>query len=282
MVRFSGQKVEERMLHQLLRHWIKFTTWTGLLVLRRTSVLLQLASNGCLIRYISYLNTFKLCICYYSKVHFHSYTLSYTTFRLFSQTYLGIQGIIKICSYILTKREHYGFQYTTLLPLQFLYVVNKGILVFVYKESQIKELFFFQNTEQKLYSACKFHHSIYSRLGQCLVHLSVVISYSVTYLLLKSIFFLSLQGLMQHPTEIAQYFNDRGVSVIFLLRRNVLRRLVSILANVFDKDAKLLNGVHVSHVHSHEEVILHPKNLYFVRLLSATITKIWLEVVQFM
>lgn len=64
------------------------------------------------------------------------------------------------------------------------------------------------------------------------------------------------QGLMQHPEEIAQYFNDRGVSVIFLLRRNVLRRLVSMLANAFDKDAKLLNGVHVSHVHSPEEANL--------------------------
>ncbi|XP_071703130.1 uncharacterized protein [Rutidosis leptorrhynchoides] len=64
------------------------------------------------------------------------------------------------------------------------------------------------------------------------------------------------QGLMQYPKEIAQYFNDRGVNVIFLMRRNVLRRLVSILANVFDKDAKLLNGVHVSHVHSHEEASL--------------------------
>ncbi|KVI02673.1 Sulfotransferase domain-containing protein [Cynara cardunculus var. scolymus] len=50
------------------------------------------------------------------------------------------------------------------------------------------------------------------------------------------------QGLMQYPKEIEQYFNDRGVNVIFLLRRNVLRRLVSMLANSFDKDAKLLNG----------------------------------------
>lgn len=59
---------------------------------------------------------------------------------------------------------------------------------------------------------------------------------------------------MEHPNEIVQYFNDRGVSVIFLLRRNLLRRLVSMLANVYDKEAKLLNGVHVSHVHSDEEV----------------------------
>ncbi|CAH1413298.1 unnamed protein product [Lactuca virosa] len=67
------------------------------------------------------------------------------------------------------------------------------------------------------------------------------------------------QGLMQHPKEIAEYFNDRGVNVIFLLRRNMLRRLVSMLANAFDKDAKLLNGVHVSHVHSPEEASLLSK-----------------------
>lgn len=59
---------------------------------------------------------------------------------------------------------------------------------------------------------------------------------------------------MEHPKEIVDYFNDKGVSVIFLLRRNMLRRLVSILANSYDKDAKILNGIHVSHVHSHEEV----------------------------
>ncbi|KAF5766276.1 putative Sulfotransferase domain, P-loop containing nucleoside triphosphate hydrolase [Helianthus annuus] len=61
------------------------------------------------------------------------------------------------------------------------------------------------------------------------------------------------QGLMEHPEEIKDYFNDKGVSIIFLLRRNVLRRLVSMLANSYDKGAKVLNGVHVSHVHSHEE-----------------------------
>ncbi|KVI09053.1 Sulfotransferase domain-containing protein [Cynara cardunculus var. scolymus] len=63
------------------------------------------------------------------------------------------------------------------------------------------------------------------------------------------------QGLMQHPNEIVDYFAKRGVSVIFFLRRNMLRRLVSILANSYDKDAKLLNGVHVSHVHSHQEAL---------------------------
>ncbi|KAK1440713.1 hypothetical protein QVD17_06544 [Tagetes erecta] len=63
------------------------------------------------------------------------------------------------------------------------------------------------------------------------------------------------QGLMDHPKEILEYFTKRGVYVIFFLRRNMLRRLVSILANSFDKQAKLLNGVHVSHVHSQEEAL---------------------------
>ncbi|KAI3722573.1 hypothetical protein L2E82_33613 [Cichorium intybus] len=63
------------------------------------------------------------------------------------------------------------------------------------------------------------------------------------------------QGLMEHYKEILDYFAKRGVSVIFFLRRNMLRRLVSILANLYDKDAKVLNGIHVSHVHSHEEAL---------------------------
>ncbi|KAL3833354.1 hypothetical protein ACJIZ3_008090 [Penstemon smallii] len=61
------------------------------------------------------------------------------------------------------------------------------------------------------------------------------------------------QGLMVHHKEIVEYFNDRGVSVIFLFRRNLLRRMVSVLANSYDRFAKLLNGTHKSHVHSHEE-----------------------------
>ncbi|KAK4393314.1 hypothetical protein Sango_1802200 [Sesamum angolense] len=44
-----------------------------------------------------------------------------------------------------------------------------------------------------------------------------------------------------------------GVSVIFLFRRNLLRRMVSVIANSHDRYAKLLNGTHKSHVHSHEE-----------------------------
>lgn len=69
-----------------------------------------------------------------------------------------------------------------------------------------------------------------------------------------------MQGLMDHHKEIVEYFNDKGVSVIFLFRRNLLRRMVSVLANSYDRYAKLLNGTHKSHVHSHEEVI---SNNYF-------------------
>ncbi|XP_059653932.1 uncharacterized protein LOC132300736 isoform X2 [Cornus florida] len=61
------------------------------------------------------------------------------------------------------------------------------------------------------------------------------------------------QGLMQHHDEIVEYFNTKGVSVIFLFRRNLLRRMISILANSYDRDAKLLNGTHKSHVHSPQE-----------------------------
>ncbi|XP_031388225.1 uncharacterized protein LOC116201224 [Punica granatum] len=61
------------------------------------------------------------------------------------------------------------------------------------------------------------------------------------------------QGLIQHHKEIAEYFNQRGVSAIFLFRRNLLRRMVSVLANSYDRFAKLLNGTHKSHVHSEEE-----------------------------
>lgn len=63
---------------------------------------------------------------------------------------------------------------------------------------------------------------------------------------------------MEHHKEIVEYFNDRGVSVILLFRRNLLRRMVSVLANSYDRYAKLLNGTHKSHVHSHEEVTLAP------------------------
>lgn len=61
------------------------------------------------------------------------------------------------------------------------------------------------------------------------------------------------QGLLEHHKEVVQYFNDRGVSVIFLFRKNLLRRMVSVIANSYDRYAKLLNGTHKSHVHSIEE-----------------------------
>ncbi|KAL0348364.1 UNVERIFIED_CONTAM: hypothetical protein Sangu_1064200 [Sesamum angustifolium] len=54
-----------------------------------------------------------------------------------------------------------------------------------------------------------------------------------------------------------EYFKSNGVSVIFLFRRNLLRRMISILANSYDQNAKPLNGTHKSHVHStHEAKVL--------------------------
>ncbi|GAA0171622.1 hypothetical protein LIER_41193 [Lithospermum erythrorhizon] len=64
------------------------------------------------------------------------------------------------------------------------------------------------------------------------------------------------QGLMQHHEEIVDYFNTRGVSTIFLFRRNLLRRMVSILANSYDQNAKPLNGTHKSHTHSSKEAAI--------------------------
>ncbi|CAJ1973371.1 unnamed protein product [Sphenostylis stenocarpa] len=61
------------------------------------------------------------------------------------------------------------------------------------------------------------------------------------------------QGLMEHHEEIEEYFERRRVSIIFLFRRNLLRRMISVLANSYDKDAKALNGTHKSHVHSELE-----------------------------
>ncbi|XP_021767650.1 uncharacterized protein LOC110732047 isoform X1 [Chenopodium quinoa] len=61
------------------------------------------------------------------------------------------------------------------------------------------------------------------------------------------------QGLMENQEEIVKYFNQKGVSAIFLFRRNLLRRMISVLANSYDKSTKLLNGTHKSHVHSSVE-----------------------------
>ncbi|XP_027361371.1 uncharacterized protein LOC113869306 isoform X2 [Abrus precatorius] len=76
------------------------------------------------------------------------------------------------------------------------------------------------------------------------------------------------QGLMEHHKEIAEYFNRRRVSVIFLFRRNLLRRMVSILANSYDRYAKLLNGTHKSHVHSPEEADILSKYKPFINSTS--------------
>lgn len=61
------------------------------------------------------------------------------------------------------------------------------------------------------------------------------------------------QGLMDHHREVLEYFKSKGVYVIFLFRRNILRRFISVLANNYDRHAKQLNGTHKSHVHSKEE-----------------------------
>lgn len=59
---------------------------------------------------------------------------------------------------------------------------------------------------------------------------------------------------MQHHDGVIEYFKKRGVSVIFLFRRNLLRRLISVLANSHDRNVKQLNGTHKAHVHSTDEV----------------------------
>ncbi|GMH14773.1 hypothetical protein Nepgr_016614 [Nepenthes gracilis] len=61
------------------------------------------------------------------------------------------------------------------------------------------------------------------------------------------------QGLMEYHDEISEHLKRKGVSVIFLFRRNLLRRMISVVANSYDCYAKPLNGTHKSHVHSQEE-----------------------------
>jgi hypothetical protein len=63
-----------------------------------------------------------------------------------------------------------------------------------------------------------------------------------------------LQGLVEHRHEIVNYLHKKGATVIFLFRRNTLRRLISVEANNYDRRTKQLNGIHKSHVHSKEEV----------------------------
>lgn len=88
------------------------------------------------------------------------------------------------------------------------------------------------------------------------------------------------QGLTEHHEEIVEYFERRRVSVIFLFRRNLLRRMVSVLANAYDKDARLLNGTHKSHVHSTEEVslLLFPYFLSFKFVLISKLNVVLLVV----
>ncbi|KAK7252837.1 hypothetical protein RIF29_37069 [Crotalaria pallida] len=76
------------------------------------------------------------------------------------------------------------------------------------------------------------------------------------------------QGLMEHHKEIAEYFKRKRVSIIFLFRRNLLRRMVSLLANSYDRYAKLLNGTHKSHVHSAEEADILSKYKPFINSTS--------------
>jgi ABC-type Zn uptake system ZnuABC Zn-binding protein ZnuA len=70
---------------------------------------------------------------------------------------------------------------------------------------------------------------------------------------------------LENHDDIVSYLNKKGVSVIFLFRRNTLRRVISVLANDYDKDAKQLNGTHKSHVHSKEEVSLKYEQFQMVR-----------------
>ncbi|XP_011004994.1 PREDICTED: uncharacterized protein LOC105111367 [Populus euphratica] len=84
------------------------------------------------------------------------------------------------------------------------------------------------------------------------------------------------QGVMQYHEEIVEYFNTRGVSAIFLFRRNLLRRMISILANSYDRDVKPLNGTHKSHVHSpHEaEILAKYKSLINTTLLIPSLKQV--------
>ncbi|KAG8063151.1 hypothetical protein GUJ93_ZPchr0003g16696 [Zizania palustris] len=64
------------------------------------------------------------------------------------------------------------------------------------------------------------------------------------------------QGLVANHADIVDYFNRRGVSAIFLFRRNLLHQLVSQLANNHDRYLRQLNGTHKAHVHTSYEVVL--------------------------
>eukprot|EP00271_Cylindrocystis_brebissonii_P013008 TRINITY_DN3254_c0_g1_i1.p1 TRINITY_DN3254_c0_g1~~TRINITY_DN3254_c0_g1_i1.p1 ORF type:complete len:349 (+),score=54.17 TRINITY_DN3254_c0_g1_i1:239-1285(+) len=61
------------------------------------------------------------------------------------------------------------------------------------------------------------------------------------------------QGAMEYGREVSAFFEQHHVSVVMLLRRNLLKRLISILANAYDRKNKTLDGKHKSHVHSEED-----------------------------
>ncbi|XP_047086933.1 uncharacterized protein LOC124698495 [Lolium rigidum] len=77
------------------------------------------------------------------------------------------------------------------------------------------------------------------------------------------------QGLMANHAQIVDYFNQRGVSAIFLFRRNLLRQIVSQLANNHDRYLKQLNGKHKAHVHTKDEANILAK--YKPRLNTTTL-----------
>ena len=60
----------------------------------------------------------------------------------------------------------------------------------------------------------------------------------------------------EHHKQIVEYFKKRGVSAIFLFRKNLLYIMISVLVNSYNKDSKPLNITHKSHVHSLVEVSL--------------------------
>ncbi|KAG8632588.1 nodulation protein H isoform X5 [Manihot esculenta] len=77
------------------------------------------------------------------------------------------------------------------------------------------------------------------------------------------------QGVLEYHEGIVEYFKKKGVHAIFLFRRNLLRRMISVLANSYDKSKKLLNGTHKSHVHSSAEANILAK--YKPRLNTSTL-----------
>ncbi|XP_043809006.1 uncharacterized protein LOC110606458 isoform X3 [Manihot esculenta] len=79
----------------------------------------------------------------------------------------------------------------------------------------------------------------------------------------------SSQGVLEYHEGIVEYFKKKGVHAIFLFRRNLLRRMISVLANSYDKSKKLLNGTHKSHVHSSAEANILAK--YKPRLNTSTL-----------